>query len=188
MSNMSGISVVVCTPTSDCRPLIRHIAEASYSGSTLQRDLELIEKALSKHAKAGLHIRIVEYSNFSSPPLVVGYVLMSRHPFQEVRIHSIAILPEYRRQGVGSRIISSITSLLDSLSGPSRHPWRILADIPESNLVAQLFFRANGFLYTCTVIDPDTGLSCYRLVHNNPPPKSPDGSHAHKASTPSKGT
>lgn len=70
---------------------------------------------------------------------LVGYVvyeLNSKH----IRILNLAVSPDARRKGVGTAIASC---LLKKTSSQRRNA--ILADVRESNLGAQLYFRSCGF-------------------------------------------
>ena len=70
---------------------------------------------------------------------VVGFVV---YELKKTRIHILkfAVAADYRRQGVGSQIVSK---LIGKLSEQRRT--RIILEVRESNIVAQLFFRACGF-------------------------------------------
>lgn len=70
---------------------------------------------------------------------VVGYMVYELH---KTRIHllNFAVREDCRRQGVGSQMASKLISKLR----PQRRR-RIVLEVRETNLPAQLFFRANGF-------------------------------------------
>ena len=70
---------------------------------------------------------------------VVGFMVYELH---KGRIHvlNFAVAPSYRRRGVGSRMV---TYLIAKLSTKRRS--RIVLEVRETNLPAQLFFRENGF-------------------------------------------
>jgi ribosomal-protein-alanine N-acetyltransferase len=70
---------------------------------------------------------------------VVGFVIYELH---KTRIHvlNFAVANDFKRRGVGSQMIAK---LLGKLS-PQRRT-RIVLEVRESNLPAQLFFRAMGF-------------------------------------------
>ena len=70
---------------------------------------------------------------------VVGFMIYELH---KTRIHvlNFAVAPEYRRRGVGSQMIAK---LIGKLSTQRRS--RIVLEVRETNLAAQLFFRENGF-------------------------------------------
>jgi len=70
---------------------------------------------------------------------VVGFMIYELH---KNRIHALnfAVAEKYRRQGVGSQMVAK---LIAKLSAQRRS--RILLEVRETNLAAQLFFRENGF-------------------------------------------
>ena len=70
---------------------------------------------------------------------VVGFMIYELH---RTRIHvlNFAVSPDYQRQGVGSQMIAKLAAKLSS-----QRRSRILLEIRETNLAAQLFFRENGF-------------------------------------------
>ncbi len=70
---------------------------------------------------------------------VLGFVIYELH---NTRIHllNFAVAPQYRRQGVGTRMIEKLVSKLSH-----QRRTRIALEVRETNLAAQLFFRENGF-------------------------------------------
>ncbi len=70
---------------------------------------------------------------------VVGFMIYELH---RSRLHllNFAVSSEYRRFGVGSQMMQK---LIAKLSNQRRS--RILLEVRETNLPAQLFFRENGF-------------------------------------------
>ncbi len=70
---------------------------------------------------------------------VVGFMV---YELKKSRLHvlNFAVARKYRRLGVGSQMIAK---LIGKLSTQRRN--RILLEIRETNLPAQLFFRENGF-------------------------------------------
>ena len=58
------------------------------------------------------------------------------------RIHvlNFAVADDFRRRGVGSQMVAKLTSKLST-----QRRSRILLEVRETNLSAQLFFRENGF-------------------------------------------
>jgi ribosomal-protein-alanine N-acetyltransferase len=58
----------------------------------------------------------------------------------EVRICQVAVHPEHRRRGVGSRLLGWVARHTPPASGVV-----LRAGVNEANLAAQLFLRANGF-------------------------------------------
>ena len=70
---------------------------------------------------------------------VVGFMIYELH---KTRIHvlNFVVAKDYQRQGVGSQMIAKLTG---KLSNQRRS--RIVLEVRETNLSAQLFFRENGF-------------------------------------------
>ncbi len=73
---------------------------------------------------------------------VVGFMI---YELQKSRIHvlSFAVHPDYRRQSVGSAMVQKLVS---KLAYQRRN--RIILEVRETNLAAQLFFRSLGFRAT----------------------------------------
>ncbi len=70
---------------------------------------------------------------------VVGFMIYELHK-NRLHVLNFAVAGRFRRQGVGSQML---TKLVGKLSQQRRS--RILLEVRETNLAAQLFFRANGF-------------------------------------------
>lgn len=70
---------------------------------------------------------------------VVGFMIYELH---KTRIHvlNFVVAKDYRRRGVGSQMIGKLTG---KLSNQRRN--RIVLEVRETNLSAQLFFRENCF-------------------------------------------
>ncbi|MGO8690359.1 MAG: ribosomal protein S18-alanine N-acetyltransferase [Thermoguttaceae bacterium] len=70
---------------------------------------------------------------------VVGFMI---YELLKSRIHvlNFAVAADYQRRGVGSQLIAK---LIAKLSAQQRN--RVVLEIRETNLAAQLFFRENGF-------------------------------------------
>jgi ribosomal-protein-alanine N-acetyltransferase len=70
---------------------------------------------------------------------VAGFMIYELH---KTRLHilNFAVHPEYRRRGVGAHMVDKLTGKLSY-----QRRTRILLEIRETNLPAQLFFRALGF-------------------------------------------
>ena len=70
---------------------------------------------------------------------IVGFMV---YELNKTRLHilNFAVAPEYRRLGAGSQMIGK---LIGKLSAQRRS--RIILEVRETNLPAQLFFRENGF-------------------------------------------
>jgi len=70
---------------------------------------------------------------------VVGFMVYELH---KTRIHvlNFAVAAEYRRRGVGSQMLAKLIAKLSS-----QRRSRVMLEVRETNLSAQLFFRENGF-------------------------------------------
>ncbi len=70
---------------------------------------------------------------------VVGFMIYELH---KTRIHvlNFAVAEEHRHSGVGSQMIAKLIAKLSS-----QRRSRIVLEVRETNLDAQLFFRENGF-------------------------------------------
>ena len=70
---------------------------------------------------------------------VIGFMIYELHK-TKLHILNFAVHPTCRRSGVGAQMV---TKLISKLSSHRRT--RITLEVRETNLVAQLFFRAQGF-------------------------------------------
>ena len=70
---------------------------------------------------------------------VVGYMIYELHK-NRLHVLNFAVSMQYRRRGIGSRMIAK---LIAKLSLQRRN--RVLLEVRETNLAAQLFFRKQGF-------------------------------------------
>jgi [ribosomal protein S18]-alanine N-acetyltransferase len=70
---------------------------------------------------------------------VVGFMIYELHK-NRIRVLNFAVADQYQRRGVGSQMVAK---LIAKLSTQRRS--RILLEVRETNLAAQLFFRENGF-------------------------------------------
>ncbi|HEY4312398.1 MAG TPA: ribosomal protein S18-alanine N-acetyltransferase [Pirellulales bacterium] len=70
---------------------------------------------------------------------VVGFMIYELH---KTRLHvlNFAVAREYRRQGIGRQMIMKLTGKLSQ-----QRRSRLLLEVRETNLDAQLFFRSLGF-------------------------------------------
>ena len=70
---------------------------------------------------------------------VVGFMV---YELQKTRLHilNFAVAPEFRRLSVGTQMVRKLIGKLS----PQRRT-RIVLEVRETNLAAQLFFRENGF-------------------------------------------
>jgi ribosomal-protein-alanine N-acetyltransferase len=70
---------------------------------------------------------------------VVGFMIYELHK-SKLHILNFAVSPGCRRAGVGAQMVSKLISKLSS-----HRRTRITLEVRETNLIAQLFFRAQGF-------------------------------------------
>ena len=70
---------------------------------------------------------------------VVGFMIYELHK-NRLHILNFAVAPGFRRKGIGNAMVSK---LLGKLSHERRN--RIMLEVRETNLEAQLFFKALGF-------------------------------------------
>jgi ribosomal-protein-alanine N-acetyltransferase len=70
---------------------------------------------------------------------VVGFMIYELHK-AKLHILNFAVHPQYRRVGVGAQMVAKLISKLSS-----HRRTRITLEVRETNLPAQLFFRAQGF-------------------------------------------
>src|SRR5690606_15685441 len=71
--------------------------------------------------------------------LVVGFMVYELHK-RQLHLLKFAVAKRYRRLGVGAQMVAKLVGKL----GPHLLT-RIVLEVRESNLAAQLFFRAQGF-------------------------------------------
>ncbi len=99
---------------------------------------------------------------------VVGYMI---YELQRNRIHvlNFAVAADRRRQGIGSQMVAK---LIAKLSAPGRT--RLLLEVRETNLTAQLFFRENGFRAVSVLRNyyEDTPEDAYLMQYRYRPEKS----------------
>ena len=70
---------------------------------------------------------------------VVGFMIYELHK-NRIHVLNFAVAEDYRHRGVGSQMIAKLTGKLSS-----QRRSRIVLEVRETNLPAQLFFRENGF-------------------------------------------
>lgn len=70
---------------------------------------------------------------------VIGFMIYELHK-AKLHILNFAVHPHYRRLGVGGQMVAKLISKLSS-----HRRTRITLEVRETNLSAQLFFRAQGF-------------------------------------------
>jgi [ribosomal protein S18]-alanine N-acetyltransferase len=70
---------------------------------------------------------------------VAGFMIYELHA-RRLHVLNFAVAARFRRQGVGGQLIAKLVSKLSQ-----QRRSRILLEVRETNLAAQLFFRAAGF-------------------------------------------
>jgi [ribosomal protein S18]-alanine N-acetyltransferase len=96
---------------------------------------------------------------------VVGFMIYELH---KTRIHvlNFAVADGYRRRGVGSQMVAKLSA---KLSAERRS--RIVLEVRETNLSAQIFFRENGFRAVSVLHSyyADTPEDAYLMQHRYRP-------------------
>ena len=90
---------------------------------------------------------------------VVGFMIYELHK-SKLQILDFAVHPEYRRQGVAAQMVEKLVGKLSS-----HRRTRIVLHVRESNLAAQVFFRAQAFRATEVVREhyQDTAEDAYLM-------------------------
>jgi ribosomal-protein-alanine N-acetyltransferase len=100
---------------------------------------------------------------------VVGFMIYELH---KTRIHvlNFAVADGYRRRGVGSQMLAKLSA---KLSAQRRS--RIVLEVRETNLSAQLFFRENGFRAVSVLHSyyADTPEDAYLMQYRYRPERQP---------------
>lgn len=92
---------------------------------------------------------------------VVGFMIYELHK-SRLQVLNLAVAPEYRRMGVGRQMVAKLVGKLSS-----HRRTKILLQTRESNLPAQLYFRALDFRAVEVVREAyeDTGEDAYVLQY-----------------------
>jgi ribosomal-protein-alanine N-acetyltransferase len=100
---------------------------------------------------------------------VVGFMIYELH---KTRIHvlNFAVAEEYRRAGVGSQMLAKLIAKLSS-----QRRSRVILEVRETNLAAQLFFRENGFRAVSVLRSyyADTPEDAYLMQYRYRPERQP---------------
>lgn len=70
---------------------------------------------------------------------IVGFMVYELHKTQ-IHVLNFAVARDYRRRSIGSQMFTKLASKLSH-----QRRTRIVLEVRETNLPAQLFFRSNGF-------------------------------------------
>lgn len=95
---------------------------------------------------------------------VVGFMIYELHKDQ-LHVLNFSVRPDIRRRGIG---IQMVNKLVGKLSQQRRN--RIVLEIRESNLSAQMFFKSQGFSAESVLrnyyddCDEDAYVFCYRFA------------------------
>jgi ribosomal-protein-alanine N-acetyltransferase len=79
---------------------------------------------------------------------IAAYAIYELHP-SNIRLLNFAVRADLHRRGIGAELLSSIKGKL--IEGRRS---KLIADVRESNLAAQLFFRSQGFKATAIIDSP----------------------------------
>jgi ribosomal-protein-alanine N-acetyltransferase len=92
---------------------------------------------------------------------VVGFMIYELNA-GEIQILNFAVAPDTRRRGVGSQMVSKLAAKLST-----ERRCRIVLEIRETNLAAQVFFRHAGFraVRVLRKYYDDTTEDAYRFVY-----------------------
>jgi [ribosomal protein S18]-alanine N-acetyltransferase len=100
---------------------------------------------------------------------VVGFMIYELH---KTRIHvlNFAVAGDDRRLGVGSQLVAKLIAKLSP-----HHRSRIILEVRETNLTAQLFFRENGFRAVSVLRSyyADTPEDAYMMQYRQRPERVP---------------
>ncbi|HEX4132718.1 MAG TPA: ribosomal protein S18-alanine N-acetyltransferase [Pirellulales bacterium] len=96
---------------------------------------------------------------------VVGFMIYELH---KTRLHvlNFCVAPELRRQGIGRRMVQKLVGKLSS-----QRRTRIMLEVRETNLAAQLFFRSLSFRAVNVLHDfyDDTTEDAYLMQYRHRP-------------------
>ena len=99
---------------------------------------------------------------------VVGFMIYELH---KTRLHllNLAVSKDYRRRGVGAQMLAKLTAKLST-----QRRTRILLEVRETNLPAQVFFRTLGFRAVSVLRDfyDDTTEDAYLMQYRYRPVES----------------
>jgi ribosomal-protein-alanine N-acetyltransferase len=92
---------------------------------------------------------------------VVGFMIYELHK-NKLHVLDFASHPEFRRQGVGRQMLAKLVGKLST-----HRRTRIALEVRETNLVAQLFYRVQGFRATGVAREhfPDTGEDAFVMQY-----------------------
>lgn len=96
---------------------------------------------------------------------VAGYVIYQVHDYG-IELVNITVATRFRRRGVGRQILANFLSKLSRAKCS-----RLCIDVRETNLPAQLFFKACGFKAECVLHShfDDTDEDAFRMIYRHDP-------------------
>jgi len=114
--------------------------------------LEVLESALLQRSTAALV--------YDSGKEILGYVIVHLKP-REIRIANLAVQKDHRRQGIALACLGHVEGL-----GRRREASRIILEVQETNLAAQLLYRKAGYRATKVLKNyyPAVGEDGYEMV------------------------
>jgi len=133
-------------------PIVEHIEQVSFPNPWTHDDFI---RCLRQRNRIGM---VAEYGDD-----LVGYMIYELHK-NRIHILNFAVDPKYRRDGIGTAMLAKLKG---KLSCDRRT--RIMLEVRESNIDAQLFFRSQGFFAISVLRDfyDDSAEDAYlmRYVH-----------------------
>jgi len=95
---------------------------------------------------------------------IVGFMIYALHK-SNLRILNFAVAPSARRQGVATQMVRRLGCKLSQ-----QRRKEIILEVRETNLMAQKFFRSQGFRAVCVLRDhyDDTQDDAYQMVYRLP--------------------
>jgi len=105
---------------------------------------------------------------------VVGFMIYELHK-AKLHILNFAVHPPFRRGGIGAQMVAKLISKLSS-----HRRTRITLEVRETNLGAQLFFRAQGFkaVRVLRSFYEDSGEDAFLMEYRLPDDTGDDGEDA----------
>ena len=100
---------------------------------------------------------------------VVGFMIYELHK-SRIHVLNFAVSGDYQRRGVGSQMVAKLIAKLSS-----QRRSRIVLEVRETNLAAQVFFRENGFRAVSVLHSyyADTPEDAYMMQYRYRPERQP---------------
>ncbi|KAL6054844.1 GNAT family N-acetyltransferase, variant 2 [Balamuthia mandrillaris] len=103
------------------------------------------DRMIEDHLEASGHLCFVARAGKKGHKSVVGYVLTEIDPteqrYKQGYVVSLAVLPEFRRRGIASRLLAATSAALLTQEDASR----VALTVSAANEAAQHFYKAQGF-------------------------------------------